>query len=123
MASSPRVPPSKRALLIEPQTLFAPYFIACLEALGLDVACVREKPTAAELRRIAPGVVLVDAAHHPATPFLAIRALRRSLPSCHIVVFTRALDPAWETLARSFGADVIVGPRAGECDLIAALAA
>lgn len=123
MASSPRLSPSKRALLIEPQALFSPYFVDRLEAFGLDVTSVCKKPTQRELRRLAPGVVLVDAAHLTTTPFLTIRALRRSLPDAHIVVFTRANDAAWVTLARSFGADAIVGPRAEERDLRDALAA
>lgn len=116
-------PASKRALLIEPQALFAPYFVATLERSGLEVVTVAKRPAAADIRALQPDVVVVDAAHHPAAPLLTIRALRRAAPRAHIVVYAGAEEGAWHALARSIGADVVVGGRAGERDLIEALVA
>jgi len=114
-------PASKRALLIEPQTLFAPYFVATLEATGLDVVGVAPSATAATLAALQPDVVVVDAGHMP-TPLRLVRGVRRRLPNAHIVIYVHTLDAAWTAVARGLGADVVMGPRADEGDLIAAVA-
>lgn len=123
MQSLPFAGSGKRALLIEPHALFAPYFVATIESFGLAVVGVRARARRDDVRALAPDVVLVDAAHLPQAPFRTIRSLRRAVPAAHIVVFAVAVDPLWATLARSFGADVVIGPRARERDLSAALAA
>ncbi len=113
----------RRVLLIEPQSLFAPYFVATLESLGLAVVGVRSRADVRAVRALAPDVVVVDLAHLPVAPLRIIRALRRALPLAHIVVYANAVDTVWTNVARSLGADTIIGPRSEERDLIAALAA
>ncbi|GAC1545143.1 MAG: hypothetical protein NVS3B16_14210 [Vulcanimicrobiaceae bacterium] len=120
-SSAPRA--NKRALLIEPQRLFAPYFVATLESCGLDVVGVRARAVMRDVRALAPDVIVVDAAHRNGAPLAAIRALRKALPLARIVVYSRAAESVWPSLARSLGADIVIGPRARECDLSAALAA
>lgn len=112
---------SKRVLLVEPQALFAPYFVATLERSGLDVVAVVKRPDCSVLRRMAPDIVVVDAAHRPAAPLRTIRAIRAAAPEAHIVVFATNCEPAWWALARTLGADAIVGAHAQERDLVAAL--
>ncbi len=110
-----------RALLIEPQTLFAPYFAGVLEGAGSSVTVaghVRERA----VRELNPSLVVLDAASAGQAPLRVISGLRETLPHARIVVFARAFEPAWETLAHAMGADVIVGPSASESDLISAIA-
>lgn len=112
----------KRALLIEPQSLFAPYFVATIEAQGLAVVGVVPRAEIRMLRALVPDIVIIDADHLPTPPLRLLRGLRRHLPHAHIVVYVHGADPVWPALARSLGADVVMGPRADESDLIAALA-
>lgn len=112
---------AKRALLIEPQTLFAPYFVATLERTGLDVVGVAPGARTAMLLDLRPDVVVIDAGHLATPPLRLLRRLRRALPAAHIVVYVHALDGAWAALARSLGADAVIGPKADEADLIAAV--
>ncbi len=123
MQTPPGLRAGKRALLIEPHALFAPYFVATLESFGLDVVAVRTGANLRDVRALAPDIVVVDAAHLPAAPLRAIRALRRAAPLAHIVVYAGPADAVWPTLACSLGADIVIGPRSEERDLIAALAA
>ncbi len=112
----------KRVLIIEPQTLFAPYFAAAIAASGLDVVGVDPAPRAALLRRLRPDIVVLDASYL-AAPLQRIRALRARLPAAHLVIYAPGADGAWPLLAVGLGADVVIGPRAGEPELLAALAA
>lgn len=119
-----RGPAFRRALLIEPQALFAPYFVATLQSSGLDVVMVAKRPGTVDIRAFGPDIVFVDAAHHPVAPLRSIRALRRAAPYAHIVVYAAIAEGVvWHALARSIGADVVVSGRAGERDLIRALVA
>ncbi len=112
----------KRVLIIEPQTLFAPYFAAAIAASGRDVVGVESAPPAALLRRLRPDIVVLDASYLEA-PLERIRALRARLPAAHLVIYAPSTDAAWHVLAQGLGADVLIGPRAGEPELLAALAA
>ena len=109
-----------RALLIEPQSLFAPYFAGVLSGAGRHVTVTGRAPKRF-LRELDPSLVVVDAAGAGKSPLRTISRLRKSLPQARIVVFTRAFEPLWETLAHAVGADAVVGPSASETDLIAAL--
>jgi DNA-binding NarL/FixJ family response regulator len=111
-----------RALLIEPQCLFAPYFAGVLSASvrNLTVAAHASKHL---LRALNPGLVVLDASCGDASPLRTIDRLRSLLPQARIVVFARSCEPLWIAVAQAAGADAIVGPSANEADLIAALAA
>ncbi|GAC1395561.1 MAG: hypothetical protein NVS2B8_04770 [Vulcanimicrobiaceae bacterium] len=109
-----------RALLIEPQALVAPYFVATLAAAGYAVVQADEGVSAASLRQTAPDIVVIDAVHLD-EPLALLRALHREVPAARIVVYARALDTMWAALAASLGADVVIGPRACERDFLAAV--
>ncbi|MBC5798935.1 MAG: response regulator transcription factor [Candidatus Eremiobacteraeota bacterium] len=112
----------KRVLIIEPQALFAPYFADTIATIGFDVVGVDAAPRARTLQRLRPDIVVLDAGHLP-SPLRTVRALRAHLPGAHLVVYAPLADEAWPLLAQGVGADVVMGPRADEPDLLAALAA
>jgi DNA-binding NarL/FixJ family response regulator len=122
MLSTADWPTRKRVLIIEPQALFAPYFADTIATIGFEVVGVDASPRARTLRRLRPDIVVLDAGHL-AAPLRTVRALRARLPDAHLVVYAPLADEAWPLLARGVGADVVMGPRADEPDLLAALAA
>ncbi len=112
----------KRVLIIEPQALFGTYFAAVIAAGGHDVLGVKASPRCAGLRRLRPDIVVLDASYLDA-PLRWIRALRCRLTEAHLIVYTPRANDTWPLLARGLGADVVIGPRADEPELLAALAA
>lgn len=112
----------KRVLIIEPQALFGPYLAAAIGATGCDVVGVEPAVRAGVLRRLQPDIVVLDASCVRA-PLACLRALRTRLPVAHLVLYAPSADPAWTLLARGLGADAVIGPRADEPELVAALAA
>ena len=110
-----------RALLIEPQSLFAPYFTGVLEGAGSSVT-VTGRLRKQAVRALDPTLVVVDAAGTDQAPLRVISRLRETLPHARIVVFARAFEPIWQTMAHAVGADAVVGPSANESDLLAAIA-
>ena len=111
----------KRVLIIEPHALFAPYFATAIAAGGHDVVGVETAARPSVLRRLAPEIVVLNAGYF--TSVGRIRTLRSLLPDARLVVYTRVGDPAWSLLALAVGADAVIGPRADEPELLAALAA
>lgn len=109
-----------RALLVEPQALFAPYFANVIAGAGSEVT-VSERAPKRLLRSLKPNLVVVDATGHAAAPLRMITGMRASLPGARIVIFARGAEPLWAGVARALGADAVVGPSASEADLLAAL--
>lgn len=109
------------ALLIEPQALFGPYFVAMLERAGYAVTMAAKRPSVTAVRALAPAVVVFDAAHAPVAPLQTIRALRRAAPLALIVVYAVREESVWRALANSVGADIVMGACAQEHDLVAAV--
>ncbi len=113
--------PAPRIVLIERQSLFAPFLREAFEANGARVSVAGPRPTAEALRRIDPDAVCIDVDQLEAAPLLAIRALRRTLPAARIVAYASAADALWVELALSVGADAVLGPQAGVSDLLEAV--
>jgi DNA-binding NarL/FixJ family response regulator len=111
-----------RALLIEPQSLFAPYFAGVLSASIRNLTVAAHAPKRF-LQALDPELVVLDASGGDASPLRTIDRLRTLLPAARIVVFARQCEPLWVGVARAAGADAIVGPSANEADLVAALTA
>jgi len=109
-----------RALLIEPQALFAPYFAGVMTDAGSDVT-VAERAPKRLLRSLKPNLVVFDATGEHAAPLRVISGVRASLPAARIVIFSRAAEPLWADVAKALGADAVIGPKASEADLLAAL--
>jgi DNA-binding NarL/FixJ family response regulator len=111
-----------RALLIEPQALFAPYFAGVIAGAGSDVT-VSERAPKRLLRSLKPSLVVFDATGTDAAPLRMISGVRASLPNTRIVIFARIAEPLWAGVAKALGADAVIGPKASESDLLAALRA
>lgn len=113
--------PAPRIVLIEQQSLFAPFLRDTIEATGARVSVAGPRPTAEALRRIDPDAVCIDVDQLETAPLLALRALRQTLPAARIVAYASASDPLWIELALSVGADAVLGPQAGVSDLLKAV--
>jgi len=113
-------PAARQALLIEPQALFAPYFVATLEAAGYAVVDTLSHVSDTNVRGRAAAIVVIDAGYLD-EPLGVVRSLRRELPDAKIVVYAHRLDAMWAPLAFTVGADVVIGPRSDEEDFIAAV--
>ena len=111
----------KRALIIEPQTLFVPFLVQTLQADGLVVLGASAVPEPDALLRLRPDLVFIDADYLDSPPFECIRKLRRRLPEARLVVYAQRTDALWGGVARGLGADVVFGPSSGIEDLCAAL--
>jgi DNA-binding NarL/FixJ family response regulator len=111
-----------RALLIEPQALFAPYFAGVIAGASSEVT-VSERAPKRLLRSLKPSLVVFDATGQEAAPLRMISGVRASLPGARIVIFARAAEPLWANVAKALGADAVVGPKASEAELVAALVA
>jgi DNA-binding NarL/FixJ family response regulator len=110
-------------LLIERQTLFTPFLVHVLESNGARVITSGPCPHARRLRRLRPRVVCVDVDNLSASPFGGLRNLRRLLPTARIIAYTSRSDASWMALAKTVGADVVLGPESREDDLLAATGA
>jgi DNA-binding NarL/FixJ family response regulator len=110
-----------RVLLIERQTLFTPFLVRLLEGGGARVSVAAPEQEPLRLQRLRPDVICVDVDHLDEPPFAALRRLRTLLPGSRIVAYTHAAESAWRVLAKSFGADVVLGPDAQVSDLLAAV--
>lgn len=110
-----------RIVLIERQSLFAPFLRETFESSGAKVSLAGPRPTAAMLRHIDPDVVCIDVDQLETAPLLALRALRRTLPEARIVAYAGTSDPLWDQVARSVGADAVLGPQSGVRDLLEAV--
>jgi DNA-binding NarL/FixJ family response regulator len=111
-----------RALLIEPQALFAPYFAGVIAGAGSEVT-VSERAPKRLLRSLKPNLVVFDATGREAAPLRVITGVRAALPSARIVIFARMAEPLWADVAKALGADAVIGPKASEAELRAALVA
>lgn len=107
-------------LLIERQTLFTAFLVRLLESNGARVIASGLCPRARRLHRLRPRVVCVDVDYLSASPFSGLRNLRRLLPTARIIAYTSRSDASWMAIARTVGADVVLGPEAREDDLLAA---
>ncbi len=110
-----------RALLIEPQMLFAPFFAATLTAAGYDRIEAVERVEPGDAFASGFDTVVIDSGSID-EPLQIVRAMRARFPAAKIVLYAHTIDTMWEPLARSLGADVLIGPRADEADLRAAIA-
>ncbi len=109
------------ALLVEPQALFAPYFVATLERAGFARVDTLDRIDRATLRGSAPDVVVIDAGPL-SQPLRVLRVVRAEVPRARIVIFAHRLDAMWATLARSLGADAVIGPTSDEAEFFDAVA-
>ncbi len=109
-----------RVLLIERQSLFTPFLTKLLEESGATVVSYATLPHALRLRQMLPDVVCIDVDHLTVPPFDGIRGVRHALPSARIVAYTNREDRSWYALARTVGADVVLGPDAQIEDFAAA---
>jgi len=107
-------------LLIERQALFAPYMTRLLQRDGARVVASGPLPNARRLAQLRPDVVCVDVDSLKQSPFSGLRNLRRVLPTARIVAYTHEGDASWAALAKSVGADIVLGPDADEDAVIAA---
>ena len=107
-------------LLVERQSLFLPYLRQLLERDGARVVSSGPLPSARRLLQLRPDVVCVDVDHLKQSAFSGIRNLRRALPKTRIVAYTNQSDPAWTALAKSVGADIVLGPEADGDAVVAA---
>jgi DNA-binding NarL/FixJ family response regulator len=107
-------------LLIERQSLFLPYLKQLLARDGARVVSSGPLPNARRLLQLRPDVVCVDVDHLKQSAFSGLRTLRRALPHARIVAYTQQSDPAWTALAKSVGADIVLGPDADANDVISA---
>jgi len=107
-------------LLIERQALFLPYLKNLLARDGARVVSSGPLPTARRLGQLRPDVVCVDVDNLKQSPLTGLRSLRRALPHARIVAYTNQSDAAWSALAKSVGADIVLGPEADDGAVIAA---
>jgi DNA-binding NarL/FixJ family response regulator len=107
-------------LLIERQTLFAPFLKQLLTRDGARVVSSGPLPSARRLLQLRPDIVCVDVDTLKQSAFSGLRRLRRVLPQSRIVAYTGQVDPAWTALAKSVGADVVLGPESDDNDVVAA---
>jgi DNA-binding NarL/FixJ family response regulator len=109
-----------RALLIEPQALFAPYFANVMARAGSQVT-VTERAPKRFLKTREPNLIVLDATDRQAAPLKLVSGLRKSLPNARIVLFARNFEPIWASLASAVGADAVIDASATESEFIAAL--
>ncbi len=107
-------------LLIERQSLFMPYLKQLLARDGARVVSSSPLPSGRRLLQLRPDVICVDVDSLKQSAFSGLRRLRRALPQTRIVAYTNQSDPAWTALAKSVGADVVLGPEADDGAVIAA---
>jgi len=112
---------SRKALIVQGQRLMVPFLADILRNAGVAEVVAYRCPSPNTVRRARPDLVVLDADLGGSRPLELIRRTR-TLTNARIVVVTRADDSAWNALARAFGADTILGPRADRHDLFTAVA-
>lgn len=104
---------ARRAVVVEPQSLFVPFLIETLGAEGLTVVDTLAAPSPAVLTRLQPDVLFLDVDWPQSPPLSCIRRLRQLLPLTCIVLYTREVDPVWRALALALGAHAVIGAEDG----------
>lgn len=99
----------RRAVVVEPQSLFVPFIVDALAESGLTVVDAVAAPYPGLLARLQPEVLFLDLDWPQSPPLSSIRELRALLPLTWIVMYTCERDPAWKALALALGANAIVG--------------
>lgn len=99
----------RRAVVVEPQSLFVPFIVETLGAGGLVVVDTIAAPYPGLLTRLQPDVLFLDLDWPQSPPLSSIRQLRQLLPLTCIVMYTRETDPVWRALALALGANAVVG--------------
>jgi DNA-binding NarL/FixJ family response regulator len=107
-------------LLIERQALFTPYSSRLLEGDGARVVSSARLPSKRRLVQLRPEVVCIDVDHLKQSPFSGLRSIRRALPAARIVAYTNQADASWSAMAKSVGADIVLGPESDEAALVSA---
>ncbi len=110
-----------RALLVEPQALFAPYFVSTLERAGFGRVDTLDRIDRETVRGSAPDVVVIDAGPCD-EPLRVLRVVRAEAPNARVVIFAQRLEAMWAPLARSLGAHAVIGPMSDEADFLGAVA-
>jgi DNA-binding NarL/FixJ family response regulator len=108
------------ALIVERQTFFVPYLRNALTRAGLHVSESRTL-TALVLRLARPDTIVLGASGLGRRPLEAIRTARRECPRARIVVVTYDEDRAWSALAKTLGADTVLGPASSALELADAI--
>ncbi len=98
------------ALIVERQRLIVPFLRSILAQAGFRP--VSGKATAGTLKRVRPDAIVLCFDRGAVRPLETIRRARAATARARIVVITRGDDPAWNALARAFGADTVLGPAA-----------
>lgn len=113
---------TRKALIVAGQRLMLPFLADVLRNAGLGAIITYRFASPNTVRRAHPDLVVLDADAGGSRPLELIRRTRQHT-SARIVVITRTDDPAWNAVARAFGADTILGPCADRHDLFTAVTA
>jgi DNA-binding NarL/FixJ family response regulator len=108
-------------LIVERQAFFVPFLREALEHAGHHTIVVSRSVSALTLQRVRPHTVVIGVHGLGPRPLETIRLTRRQRPSARIVAIVLRDDPAWSALARSLGADSVLGPSADHGRLAEAL--
>ncbi len=109
-------------LVVEPHAFFASYLRTLLARPGRGTVTSTRYASLPLLRRLRPDTIVIGAGLGTRRPLEAIHRTRRERPTAHIVVYMDRRDPAWATLARAFGADVVLDATVDSYALSAAVA-
>jgi len=112
-----RFPPQRtRALIVERQPALVPFLREALERAGHGAVLAVRSASVATLRRTTPDTILIGPGM-TVRPLDAIRRMRRARPHARIVAIAYHDDPLWKALARTIGADDVLGPD-DDCDTL-----
>ncbi len=109
------------ALVVEPHPFFASFLRVLIARSGHPVVASSASASRLLLRRLAPETIVFGLGACRKRPLEAIRRARSERPHAFIAVVSPSDDAAWNVLARTFGADVVLGPSANASELVAAL--
>lgn len=111
----------RRAVILEPQSLFLPHLTHLLESDGYHVIEAMSKLDDDELTALTPDLVLVDVGGEELEGYTAVARLRHAAPHARVIAFGGSSDPAWHLMLRAQGADAVLGELDGTEELLKAV--
>ncbi len=111
----------RRAVILEPQSLFLPHLTKLLESGGYHVVEAMSKLDDEELSALTPDLVLVDVGGEEIEGYTAVARLRTAAPRARVVAYGSSSDPAWHLMLRAQGADAVLGELDGSDELLKAV--
>jgi DNA-binding NarL/FixJ family response regulator len=105
-------------VIIEAQTLFAPFLTDILSRAGFAVVAMFDGLPLHAIGRIEPRVVLIDIDYLDVDPLSALQNLRTILPKATICAYTERTESEWELSCTRAGASCTVSKAASPLEII-----